>query len=708
MFTRATLAILFCIAFTRVVAAEPPKDFPQFIVPGHEAEMRSLRALFWLHYEPAGPLIPLWDEWMPMSTLWPASTARKTNSMRARWARALARRPMNAEGYVLTQQHDGPAHAEGWPFPFWAHAGGVGWHFRGTGISGYEPPIASPEGWVLTDGKRGEVNDKGWVATLTNAHATLQSPGFAIEAAKMPWLRLNWWANSLENANCFVEWTTRDKPEFNRERRMYFSPALADGQTNSGLPMAPKFTVELNTSVGETRTMIPVHKHPGWKGIITGFRIHFDNRGLASLVIKSFHTACDTRQTVNNMNFIRGCKEYFLWTGDISFLRGQIGRMRTAMHYVMNEFDTRRRKCIYTTWLGHEGRSGVRWYKGNKTIVAGEGIGGNYWDLLPFGGEDALATIYYYDAVLDLADVEEAIRKHPEWNVSSGAEALGTVDLRQHAREVKDYGTKRFWNSDTGRFGTVDMDGRMHDYGFTFLNNEAIYYGFATAEQAQTIRAWISGTRIVEGDTSTGPDIYHWRFGPRSTTRRNLDYYYWGWSAPESIPWGYQVQDGGAVLGFSYHDLMARLKVHGPDDVSQRLKEILKWFDETQAAGGYREYYKDGSRGSMQGGNTAGGLGLDKEFFESVMVPQVMIYGFLGLQPTVDGLLLDPKLPKDWPELTITRIRFREHVLNITAREKTVKIESSTKSDEPLILGLPKGWTFTNASPDGLKVRLKL
>ena len=31
---------------------------------------------------------------------------------------------------------------------------------------------------------------------------------------------------------------------------------------------------------------------------------------------------------------------------------------------------------------------------------------------------------------------------------------------------------------------------------------------------------------------------------------------------------------GGAVLGFSYHDLMARLMVDGPDDAWQRLKEV--------------------------------------------------------------------------------------------------------------------------------------
>ena len=258
----------------------------------------------------------------------------------------------------------------------------------------------------------------------------------------------------------------------------------------------------------------------------------------------------------------------------------------------------------------------------------------------------------------------------------------------------------------------------MHDYGFTFLNNEAIYYGFVTPDQASSIRDWISGRRIVEGDTSTGADIYHWRFGPRSTTRRNIDYYYWGWSNPESIPWGYQVQDGGAVLGFSYHDLMARLKVSGADDAWARLKEILTWFDETQAAGGYRAYYKDPSRGTMQGGNVPGGLGLDKEFFESVLVPQVMIYGFLGLRPSAEGLRLDPKLPRDWPELTITRIHLHERVLDITVRGRTVRVTptaflSAAASAErppgdPLVIELPTGWTLTNSPAELIRTSKSL
>ena len=271
----------------------------------------------------------------------------------------------------------------------------------------------------------------------------------------------------------------------------------------------------LDTDVVESRTMIPVHRFREWKGIITSVRVAFDNAGPGSVVIKSFHTACDTRHNINNSNFIRGCHDYFVWSADYTFMREQIGRIRTALRFMMREFDTRNRRCIYTCWPGHEGRSGVRYVDGKKVVVPGEGIGSNYWDLLPFGGEDALATIYYYDALLDMADLEEQISRHPEWCIATGADAFDPADLRRHASEVKEYGTKRFWNEKTGRFGTVDLDGQLHDYGFTFLNNEAVYYRFATAEQAQSIHAWMSGARVLSEDTSQGADIYHWRFGPR-------------------------------------------------------------------------------------------------------------------------------------------------------------------------------------------------
>ena len=670
-----------------------PVDFPRFVVPGREQPLDSLRGLFWLHYQPAGPLIPLWDEWMPMSTLWPARGAGAAlQGMRGRWASALAGRGMSAEGYIHTHQHDGLAHSEGWPFPLWTQAQGIGWHFRGTGIGGYDAPPATPAGWQVIGGQGGEIQEKGWLVELTEPRSIVQTPAFAVPARNGPWLRLNWWAEGLERANCYVEWTTQEHPEFAPDRRFYFSPAAGEGPMNLGRV--------------ETRTMIPVYRLPGWTGTLTGVRLAFDNPGPARIVIKSFHTACDTRHPINNPNFIRGVHDYFAWSRDLAFLRDQIGRVRTALRFTMREFDTRKRNCIYTTWPGHEGRSGVRrTADGKKQIVIGEGIGGNYWDLLPFGGEDALATIYYYDTLLDLADLEERINAHPEWGVATGADAFDPADLRRHAQAVKDYGTKCFWNEQTGRFGTVDLDGVLHDYGWTFLNNEAVYYDFATAGQAGSIRDWISGRRAVAGDTSTGADIYHWRFGPRATTRRNIDYYFWAWSDPESVPWGYQVQDGGAVLGFSYHDLMGRLKVSGPDDAWARLQEILAWFDETQAEGGYRAYYaRDSKRGTMQGGNVPGGLGIDREFFESILVPQVMLYGFLGFEPTPDGFKIHPRLPKDWPEFTITRVHLHDAVMDITARaDGTLAIRSETGSELALTIELPQGNWHTR-SP-GAQVR---
>lgn len=707
--TPFTIVALMLAAFSpsraQEAAARPamnvPDDFPRFVVPGQEKAMQSLRELYWLHYQPAGPLIPLWDEWMPMSTLWPArGSGAELEAMRGRWAAALAGRALNAEGYVHTHQHDGLAHAEGWPFPLWTQAGGIGWHFRGTGIGGYDAALVSPDRWVVAGAKAGEVNDKGWVIELTEPKALAQTPAFEMPARNGPWLRLNWWAEGLERANCYVEWTTKEKPGFGPDRRFYFAPASSEGRALANLPMGGGGG-QMNLGRVETRTMIPVYRVPGWTGTITGVRIGFANPGPAKVVIKSFHTACDSRHSINNPNFIRGVHDYFAWSGDLTFLRDQIVRIRTAMRFTMREFDTRNRKCIYTTWPGHEGRSGVRRTADDKKqIVPGEGIGGNYWDLLPFGGEDALATLYYYDALLDLADIEERIAAHPEWGVATGADAFDPADVRQHAQAVKDYGTKRFWNPQTGRFGTVDLDGVMHDYGWTFLNNEAVYYSFATPEQARSIRDWISGRRVVEGDTSTEADIYHWRFGPRATTKRNLDYYFWAWSNPEGIPWGYQVQDGGAVLGFSYHDLMCRLKVDGPDDTWKRLQEILVWFDETQAGGGYRAYYgKNAARGTMQGGNVPGGLGLDREFFESILVPQVMLYGFLGFEPTPSGFKIHPRLPKDWPEATITRVHLHDLVMDLTAKvDGTLVIRASRASDSPLLVELPDGKWETKAA----------
>jgi len=163
--------------------------------------------------------------------------------------------------------------------------------------------------------------------------------------------------------------------------------------------------------------------------------------------------------------------------------------------------------------------------------------------------------------------------------------------LETHAAEVKAEGNRLFWNPETQRFNAcVDADGKTHDYGFTFLNCER----FTTTSPPANTRAtlWLAERgphrdrrhRARPGTSITGAS-------PRA---RQPSATWIGISGPgtarKGLPWGGQVQDGGAVLGFSYHDLMARVKTLGPDNAWGRLQEILRWFDEVQAAGGYRKY----------------------------------------------------------------------------------------------------------------------
>ncbi len=151
------------------------------------------------------------------------------------------------------------------------------------------------------------------------------------------------------------------------------------------------------------------------------------------------------------------------------------------------------------------------------------------------------------------------------------------------------------------------------------------------------------------------------------------------------------MQDGGAVLGFSYFDLMARLKVQGPDDAWNRLKAILDWFGEVQAEGGYRAYYAKPGRGTLQGGGPPGGLGMDHEFMESVMVPQVMLYGFLGVEPKMGTLRIRPDLPSTWPSLTVTNVQISDWVVDLTGEKDAVVVEVKRAGAEPLAVALRPG-----------------
>jgi len=674
-------------------AVVPSGAFPRFAAPGQETTMASLNAMHRLHYppvwldyphrDPAAGLCTLWDEWLTGPCLWADLGEERVCdgkvSITQRLKNSFLNKIIDPEGYVATHQHEGIGHVLGWPFPYWVNnVGAAGVHFSDAGTRSAvlpkgAPVTAKPEGWKRAGVQDRGMSELGWTFTLIAPDASVEPPLGAFDAEQSPFVQIRWLGKNMSSVQPYLQWTTEESASFSPARRMALpSAALMEGPVGC--------------------VMVPVYHHPQWKGKITRLKLCFANDVAgAEILLQAIFTQYDTRHNINNFDFIRGSIDFFLWTGDLEFMREALPRLRRAMRFAQREFKTHENNCVLTPWVGHDGKSGVqRNADGTATMLPGRGIGNNYWDLLPFDHKDSYATIRYYDTLIKLAALGREIDRHPEWAFPGGEGRFDPDEMERHAAAVKTEGNRIFWSDETGRFvAGPDIDGARTDYGFTFLNTDAIHYGFATDEHARQVMAWIEGRRRVEGDTSTGDDIYHFRFGPRSTTRRNTVYYFWRWSKAETIPFGGQVQDGGAVLGWSYMDLMSRLKVDGPDNAWKRLTEIALWFDEVQAGGGYREYYKK-QGAKLQGDGAAGGLGLDKEFFESLLLPQVLIRGFLGFNPTADGCRIEPRLPSEVPSLTIDGIRIKGLTLSATVDRNSLTLtKRSGMSRTPFVIDAP-------------------
>jgi len=646
-------------------------ELPKFKVLGHEVQIKAINDLHALHHGAAFSDCTLWDPWLPHATLW---TGQKP---RDQYRQSFLNRKIDAEGYVSVNQHRGMGHSEGWPFPGWQQSGGAGFHFSVAdevwAIQSFaQKALTNTDGWDI----RGAVVEgidpvRGLRLKATSDVVTITTPGFGCGTIVAPFARLEWAASGLgRESQPNIQWLFKGESEWSSDRQVNFSP--------------------LSESDGLQFANVPLYRHPKYAGILNRYRLTFDHAAGSHIDLKSLITAIDTRHPITNANFIRGSAEYFAWTRDVDFLRKNISRMRRAMQFALSEFQIRERKLVHVPWVGHDGRSGlVAGPNGIPQPRLGLGVGNNYYDLVPFGGDDALATIYYFDALNRMADIEREIAAQAAWNIPTNEPPFSVDELTSLADAVKAHSGQYFWNETTERFiGWQDTQGVRYDYGFVFVNNEAVAYGFATPQQSRQIYQWLDGQRVVNGDTSQGADIYHWRFAPRTTTRRNTQDYVWAWSAPQSIPWGDQIQDGGAVLGFSYYDLMARLQTSGADNAWGRLQEIFTWFREVQNEGGYRAYYKKPGRGVLQGGGPAGGLGMDQEFMESVLVPQVMLYGFLGCSARADGLHLNPQLPADWPELTVTSIHYGDHVFDVTANADSLRLTTRIVGLKPIQLWL--------------------
>lgn len=690
------------------LADDIPPTFTRFVFPGNDEAAQLLNRYTWHHFSKrlGNGRVLFNKEYLMVSDLWLAgATDAKRGGLRIQdvHRQDLGAVEIDADGYVHSHQHFSHAHDHGWPFPLWPQVPGghrgftAGWHFQDDGpdwqwiwpmIRGWGAAehytVNATLGWELENAVSHGLVDGRWRVESTGPSPALITPAsITIDAFNAPFVQLRWKRSgaSPTHALPYIEWRRAEDDGFGPERRVYFTASKTEHSAVTGVDHA----------------IIPMHAHPLWTGAIAQMRLSLAP-GESGVVfdLDSFFTCYDTRHTINNPILILAAWEYFRWTGDLAFLRENANRLRTALRYMLVTHNVEALHHARNPWVGHDGQAGyVLHDDGGKTYRPGHGIGNNYWDLMPFGHDDFYATAQCYAALVAMAELEEAAATHPGWGVPGGAWAQDPQALRLLAQRVKEKADALFWSDETGRFiACIDADGKRHDYGYTFLNLDAIWYGIAKPERARAILDWLDGRRIVAGDTSTGADIYHWRFGPRATTRRNVEWYGQGWTAPESIAWGGQVQDGGAVLGFAFYDLWARLHVLGPDNAWERLMALLAWERDVWAAGGYRAYYADGRHGTtLQGGGTAGGLGIDQEFFESSLIPAIVTRGWLGLRPTAEALHIAPRLPSACPRMGARNLLYRNVRFDIDVSHDDIVMVLHDAPVDSLQIAFDRSWT---------------
>ena len=392
----------------------------------------------------------------------------------------------------------------------------------------------------------------------------------------------------------------------------------------------------------------------------------------------------DTRQTMATFQYILALYNYYIYTRDINTLLKLMNKARKGILFLTHALEGKNGLLSIEYFYGHDGVVPYSIAARPKDRLAYHGIANGYWDLCVYPIYNLETNTDFYQVLKAMAVLENAVANE-ENDVKTGisvknrmpggervsyeydAESLLALaeqvkaNIQKPLNVVKDdslntpyntgdyYYQNRggFYNPKTGRFasGINECTGEVLDFGYTYLNLETIAAGIGTEEQQMSIMSWIDGKRIVEGDTSTGEDIYFYEFAARANTLDNAQYlnfyrdennaqlYKEGF---EGKTWSRLVQNGGAIIAWSYFDLVARTKVLGVNNALERLDGIKKWYHKVLDQEGdsydfYNAYYDyldsivttdnpDMRRIYRIQTHASGSLGLDFDFIESAIL----------------------------------------------------------------------------------------
>ena len=542
----------------------------------------------------------------------------------------------------------------GWDFPSYKQ-GGKAWDFASE--SEMNDWTVAPAAGLTAEVTRSKLQLKATASKVSEMQITTNN--FNVEAKYTPFLRIAFSFDSttqFDLDDLYVEWQTSDSPNWSQDKCVKFSDFSTRGYALG------------SEAVGQEDYAFPMYLNENWlenfygDRTITALRITLKGKEpfRGTLGFDFIASDFDDRQVLNNCNYILAAKNNLEFSRDRELLEKVMPHARRAMNFMLNTLE------------GDSGLISTEYLVGHFSDgfhATGTGIGNGYWDVDAFPTVNLYCNISYYNALVamkyleDMAEgmdipFEEVQTANAQMNGYDTYTAQTKESLEGLIATCKRRVQSEFWNEETGRFhvGYYDNDSNtVQDHGYTMFNEQVIASGLATEAQAKSVLSWINGERTVQGDDSTGEDIYRYEIAPRFNTHDIGSDFYFGYSCG----WDGNVQNGGTALQLTYYDIVAQ-SFGNVQKAYSRLKSLQSWFEKVKAAGGegkafYRDYYNKYTditlQGNYNGKDHSGLVGVDCEFLEAALLFRSVPDAFFGMSTQSYGVLnFAPSMPDglDW------------------------------------------------------------
>lgn len=635
---------------------------------------------------------PSWREWDSMiGSWWDASAANgamsanaATNDQVNKW---LVSPKQDNQGYVWCDGATGDGSwGLGWKFPSAETHGGKEWLFNGS---------ADADAWTLKDAfnYNATVSSSAWQIKTKNAVDSIEMEAdFGVSVRASAFLRIGFSFSPVGKANIddlYVYYTTNEegKGEFSEDRKVAFSEFCINGFDITGKVALDNYFFPMYlledwgdfNKVGSSRTIEKI------KIVLKG-NSKFEGTFSLGVVGSDY----DDRHLINNCNYIIAAKNNLQYARGEELLPAVLPKARAAMNFLLKQCGGETGLVSTEYFVGHFNNYGAQ--------QRGAGIGNGYWDVDAFPTVNLYCNTSYYNALESMIYLEEMAKNlgieqydAPVTTVNATMSGTDTYTKETAASLTALWNTCRtkiqttFWNEETQRFhaGFYDDEPDLpQDHGYLLFNQQTITSGIATEAQKQAIMQWVNGERIVEGDNSTGEDIYYYEIAPRFNTEDIAD----DFSFVYGVRWDGNVQNGGTALQCAYYDIVAQSMI-GANSSYAKLKKLQAWYEKVKAAGGegdqfYRVYYAT-TNIKLQGGTDANGkdqnglVGVDYEFLEAALVFSAIPDSYFGLDTIPNGTLcFTPNMPDSLDWLRMENLVFGGYYYDVTAGYYSIELSN--------------------------------